>query len=63
MKFVTERLERNWRRQKGKWPEKRKMMEMIKKEEKIKQEKLGVRRQTEKDNNEMGNIVDPYYEL
>ena len=36
---------------------------MIKKEEKIKQEKLGVRRQTEKGNNEMGNIVDPYYEL
>ena len=63
MKFVTGKLERNWRRQKGKWPEKRKMMEMIKEKEKIKQEKLGVRRQTEEDNNEIGNMVDLYYEL
>ena len=38
-------------------------METVREEEEIKQEKLGVRRQTEKDNNEMGNIVDPYYEL
>ena len=39
------------------------MLETIKKEEKIKQEELEVREWTEEDNNEMGNIVDLYYEL
>ena len=34
-------------------------METIKEEE----DKLGVREQTEEDDKEMGNMVDPYYEL
>jgi len=39
-------------------------MEMIKKEkEEIKQENLRLREWTEENNNEMGNICDPYYEL
>ena len=37
---------------------------MIKKEkEEIKQENLRLREWTEENNNEMGNICDPYYEL
>ena len=39
------------------------MLETIKEEEKIKQEELEVREWTKEDNNEMGNIVDLYYEL
>jgi len=39
------------------------VLKTIKKEEKIKQEELEVREWTEEDNNEMGNIVDLYYEL
>ena len=39
-------------------------METIKeKEEEIKQGNLGIKEQTEKDDNDMGNICDPYYEL
>jgi len=34
-------------------------METIKEEE----DKSGIREWTEKDNEEMGNMVDPYYEL
>jgi len=34
-------------------------MEMIKEEE----DKSGIRKWTEKDNEKMGNMVDPYYEL
>ena len=37
------------------------MLEMIKKEEEIEQENLGIREQT--DNDKMGNIADLYYEL
>ena len=36
---------------------------MIMKEKEIEKEKLGVREQTEKDNDKMGNIVNLYYEL
>ena len=36
---------------------------MIDKKEEIKQENSGIREQTEEDNDEMGNIVDPYYKL
>ena len=36
-------------------------MEMI--TEEVEEEKSGVREQTEEDNNKMGNMVDPYYEL
>ena len=39
-------------------------MEIIKKEQKeIKQKKSRIKEQTKEDNNEMGNICDPYYEL
>jgi len=38
-------------------------METIKEEEEIEEEKSGAREWTEKDDNEMGNMVDPYYEL
>ena len=37
-------------------------METIKEEE-VEQDKSGVREQTEEDNDEIGNIVDLYYEL
>jgi len=38
-------------------------MEMVTEEKKIKEENLGIREGTEENNNEMGNMVDPYYEL
>jgi len=38
-------------------------METIKEEEETEQEKSGVREWTEEDDDEIGNIVDPYYEL
>jgi len=53
------RLERNWRRWKGKRPARRETMKTIPEEE----EKSGVREWTEEDKDEMGNMVDPYYEL
>jgi len=57
------RLERNWRRWKGKKPARRGMMKTIPKEEEVEEEKSGVREWTEEDEDEMGNMVDPYYEL
>jgi len=56
-------LERNWKRWKGKRPTKREVMKMIPEEEEIEREKSGVREWTEEDDNEMGNMVDPYYKL
>ena len=53
------RLERNWKRQKGGQPKKRRTKEIIKKEE----DESGVREWTEEDDEEMDNMVDPYYEL
>ena len=53
------RLERNWRRWKEGRTRGRRTIEIIKEEE----DKLGVREWTEEDNEEMGNMVDPYYEL
>jgi len=38
-------------------------METIVKKEEIRKESSGVREWTEKDNDKMGNIMDPYYEL
>ena len=58
-----ERLERNWRRWKGKKPARRGTMKTILEEEEAKEEKSGVQEQTEEDEDEMGNMVDPYYEL
>jgi len=55
------RLERNWKRWKGKQP--RRIMETIEEEEEIKQEDSGLREWIEEDDNEMGNIIDPDYEL
>ena len=57
------RLERNWRRWKGKKPVRRGTMKTIPEEEEIEEEKSGVREWTEEDEDEMGNMVDPYYEL
>jgi len=58
-----DKLERNWRRWKGKRPAKRGTMKMILEEKEIKKEKSGVREWTEEDDDGMGNMVDPYYEL
>jgi len=56
------RLEKNWRWWKGKRLQGRKM-KMIEEEEEIEEEKSGSREWTEEDDKEMGNMVDPYYEL
>jgi len=39
------------------------MMETIEEKEEIEQENLGLREWTKEDDDEMDNIVDPYYEL
>ena len=39
------------------------MMKTIPEEEKTEEEKSGVREWTEKDEDKMGNMVDPHYEL
>ena len=57
------RLERNWRRWKGKKPVRRGTMKTILEKEEIEEEKSGVREWTEEDEDEMGDMVDPYYEL
>jgi len=57
-------MERNWRQWKGKKPVRRGMMKTIlEEEEEVEEEKLGVREWTEEDEDEMGNMVDPYYKL
>ena len=48
---------------KGKKPIKRETMKTIPEEEEIEEEKSGVREQTEEDDDKMGNMADPYYEL
>ena len=58
------KLEKNWRRWKGGRKREQRMMEIIKKEEEeIKQGNSGIKKQTEKDDDDMGNMDDPYYEL
>ena len=58
------RLERNWRRWKGEREREQRTMEMIKKEEEeIEQKNLGIKEWTEEDDNEIGNIVNPYNKL
>jgi len=42
---------------------KREMMKMIPEKKEIEEEKSGVREWTEENNNKMGNMADPYYEL
>ena len=39
------------------------MQTIKKKKEKIRQENLELKKQTEEDNDKVGNIYDPYYEL
>jgi len=58
------KMERNWRRWKGKKPVKRGTIKTIpEEEEEVKEEKLGVQEWIEEDEDKMGNMVDPYYEL
>ena len=57
------RMEKNWRQWKGKKPMKRKTIKTILEEKEIKEKKSGVREWTEEDNDDMGNMVDPCYEL
>jgi len=57
------RLERNWRRWKGKRPTRRETMKMILEEKEIKEEESEVREWTKEDNDEMGNMIDPCHEL
>jgi len=57
------KLERNWKRWKGKRPTKREVMKTIPEKEETEEEKSGMKEWTEEDEEEMGNIVDPYYEL
>jgi len=56
-------MERNWRRWKGRRPVRRETMKTIPEEKEVKEEKSGLREWTEEDEDEMGNMVDLYYEL
>jgi len=56
-------MERNWRRWKGKKPARRGTMKTIPEEEEEIEEKSGIREWMEEDEDEMGDMVDPYYEL
>jgi len=58
------KLERNWRRWKEGRKRKQRMMEIIKEEkEEIEQGNSGIKEWIEKDNDDIGNMDDPYYEL
>jgi len=58
------RLERNWKRWKGKRPAKREIIKTIpeEEEEEIKEKGSEIREWMKEDNNKMGNMVDLYYE-
>jgi len=57
-------LERNWRQWKGKRKKEQRTMETIREEkEDIEQENSGLKEWIEEDNNEIGNMVNPYYKL
>ena len=56
------RLERNWRQQKERQSGERKI-ETIAEEEEIKEENSGVKEWTEENDDKIGNMIDPYYEL
>ena len=62
-KYDEEYWGRNWRQWKRKQPKKKRTIEIIKEEEEVEQDKLGVREWTKEDDDKIGNIVDPYYEL
>jgi len=57
------RLERNWKQWKGRRPVRRGTMKTILEEEEVEKEKSEVREWIEEDEDEMDDIVDPYYEL
>ena len=58
------RLERNWRKWKERQTKGQRTMETIKEEEgEIEQENSGLKEWTEEDDDKIGNICDPYYEL
>ena len=58
------RLERNWRQWKGERKKGQRTMETIREEEEdIEQENSGLKEWIEEDNDEIGNMVDPYYKL
>ena len=58
------KLERNWRRWKEGRKREQRMMEIIKEEkEEIEQGNSGIKEWIEKDNDDIGNMDDPYYEL
>jgi len=58
------RLERNWRQWKRERKKGQRTMETIRKEEEdIEQENLRLKEWTEEDDDEIGNMVDPYYKL
>jgi len=57
------RMEKNWRQWKGKKPVRRETMKTILEDKEIEEEKLGIRERTEEDDDEMDNLVDPYYKL
>ena len=57
------RMERNWRRWKGRRPVRKETMKIILEEEEVKEEKLEVREWTEEDEKEIGDMVNPYYEM
>ena len=57
------RLERNWRWWKERWIRGRRTLEMIWEEEEIEQKESEIWEWTKKDEDEMGNIVNPDYEL
>jgi len=54
------RMEKNWRQWKGKKLVRRETMKTIPEEEEGEEEKL---KEIKEDDDEMGNMVDPYYEL
>ena len=55
------RLEWNWKRWKG--GKRRQTLETIEKKEEIEWKNSEIKEQTEENEKEMGNMVDPYYEL
>jgi len=55
-------MEKNWRQWKGKKPMRRETMKMIPEDEEIEEEKSGIQEWMEEDDDEMGNLVDLYYE-
>jgi len=58
------RLEKNWKQWKEKQRNKRRALETIREEEEeIEQKNSEIREWIEENENKMGNMVDPYYEL